>query len=816
MSFIIEHLNAMGAQALAVAWPMLWQTSLLIVLMLAIDRLVLRKLRPGMRYVLWLAVLVKLVLPPSLALPTSVAWWVRPQARAQRPASNVHTAVTYSPVTEPGVLKPAFMPEPLPPALSLAGGVLAASAAVSFALFAFVLRRWRQVSRQAAMRAKGNVPGSLADLLEEERCSVGLRRRVKIRLMEGPVSPALFGLLRPVILLPQSLAQRLPEAQLRSVLLHELIHMRRGDVWVNCAQTLLQIVYWWHPLVWVANHRIRQAREEAVDESVMLALRNDRESYAPALLEVARLVLHRPSASLGVIGILESHGSLCQRIEKLTSFHPPRKAGVTLASILYAATLGALALPMGNAPPENSQTDAADVSGERRFVQVVRQQEGKQRVVKASPARQRVTTKLQELRLERVEFRSVPLGEIVKTLADEAKRLDPEKEGVSFVIRQANPSTEQSELLDPARAIVRIVPHLTDVRLLDVLDAIVKVADKPIKYSVEDSGVAFSSREFVPPLYTRMFKVDPSTFEAGLRSTTGLTESADPQAVQAALKDLLSSLDVDFFPPKSIFWNDREGTLMVRATLQDLDKVETAIQVLSVSQPQLNIKAQFIELPEKEAAKFWGKYYSRKITPGNPWTAELTSAEARQQLDTWRSTAELVMLSQPSITTLSGRQAEVQVVELQSVVAYTNFVPGQPLAPQTNTVPFGPVLRILPIVSGESLHIALTGEASVTEFLGYSEPPGKWDTYKDHQGDAVVAPRPAPLPVPNFRIRKLPFTCTVKDGRTLVLGYAVDETGKPAEKPGLDKKRLMVFVTPTVTDPAGNRVHTDEEVERAR
>ena len=152
------------------------------------------------------------------------------------------------------------------------------------------------------------------------------------RLTDHPQSPAVCGLFRPVILLPRSLAEHLPPAQLRAVLLHELFHLRRGDVWVNCAQALLQIVYWWHPLLWLANARIRRVREEAVDDAVMLALNEDAETYAPTLLEVAKLALHRPLASLGLVGILESRSSLRQRIERLMDFHPPRKAGLTLGS----------------------------------------------------------------------------------------------------------------------------------------------------------------------------------------------------------------------------------------------------------------------------------------------------------------------------------------------------------------------------------------------------------------------------------------------------------------------------------------------------
>src|SRR5215831_6898579 len=59
------------------AWPMLWQSALLIAVLFGLDLLLSRKVRPTIRYALWTVVLIKLVLPPSLALPTGPTWWVR-------------------------------------------------------------------------------------------------------------------------------------------------------------------------------------------------------------------------------------------------------------------------------------------------------------------------------------------------------------------------------------------------------------------------------------------------------------------------------------------------------------------------------------------------------------------------------------------------------------------------------------------------------------------------------------------------------------------------------------------------------------------
>src|SRR2546427_1531161 len=94
MNSLVQTLNFWGAQALGFASSMLWQSSLLIALLFLLDLVLLRKVRAAVRYGLWLVVLFKLMLPPSLALPTGAVWWLRSssvplEARPQRQFSFV-------------------------------------------------------------------------------------------------------------------------------------------------------------------------------------------------------------------------------------------------------------------------------------------------------------------------------------------------------------------------------------------------------------------------------------------------------------------------------------------------------------------------------------------------------------------------------------------------------------------------------------------------------------------------------------------------------------------------------------------------------
>ena len=362
MNAFIESSNQWGTIFTNVGWPMLWQSSLLIAALFTIDILFRRKIRASIRYALWLVVLVKLCLPPALALPTGPAWWLFPSKAADRTRPVTKYVVTYDTTAANEAVQqtvPTFVPRPTK--LDAAGWTLLGCGLVSVGLLLWLAFRWWQISRNVSC---ATASAEQSGLLEEIQSRAGLRLPLRLKLVDGQMSPAVCGLLRPVILLPRVLAEQLSAEQLRAVLLHEAFHLRRKDVWVNCAQALLQIVYWWHPLLWLANARIRRLREEAVDDAVMLALRDKAESYAPTLLAVAKLAFSRPLMSLGLVGIMESRSALRKRIERLVNFTAPRKAGLTFLSLCGIFIFSAVALPMGPAPvsaPESFPGDAASV-----------------------------------------------------------------------------------------------------------------------------------------------------------------------------------------------------------------------------------------------------------------------------------------------------------------------------------------------------------------------------------------------------------------------------------------------------------------------
>ncbi len=79
-------------------------------------------------------------------------------------------------------------------------------------------------------------------------------------------SPMTFGILRPTIAVPEGFADAYTQNQVHWILLHELAHIKRGDVLVSSLQKILHIVFFFHPVVWFTNFIINQLREYACDD----------------------------------------------------------------------------------------------------------------------------------------------------------------------------------------------------------------------------------------------------------------------------------------------------------------------------------------------------------------------------------------------------------------------------------------------------------------------------------------------------------------------------------------------------------------------
>jgi general secretion pathway protein D len=646
-------------------------------------------------------------------------------------------------------------------------------------------------------------------------------------------------------------------------------------------------------------------------------------------------------------------------------------------------------------------------------------------LINTSANRQGIMSKLDRIRLDTVSYDALPLSEVIRNLSDEVKRRDPSKRGINFLINP-NPETVSmtpvttvvgggfpggaaftppppvvptidpttglpiapaapvEEAVDINAVAIKINPPLSDVRLADVLEAIVTVADHPIKYSLTDYAVIFSLKgPETPQLHMRTFKVDPNTFIQGLESVggldfesfvsqggqggggggrgggggggggrggggqsgesggamtiprvvvsggtlggqgggqggqgggqsgsglTGVTRTNLTAAYSQAVITYFAAVGVDLSPQsgKNVFFNDREGTLLVRATSQELDIIEAAVQTLNIAPPQVNVKTKFVEVTQNDTKALGFDWYlgnflmgggamgmqggtapsysdgSGGVFPGSipggtaipeaasdslltsglrntvnapsvaTFTGILTDPQFRVVLRALEQRDGADLLNQGEVTTLSGRQAQIQVVDLRYIVTESSVDTGgggggavggavgttvstpisQQIVPLATPIPLGPTLDVIPYVSADGYTIQMTLIPTIVEFIGYDDP-GPFLIQAQAVGGAGGAsvPLTSVLPLPHFRVRQITSSVIVWDGQTIVLGGLISDNITRVkdkipvlgdlpllgrffrnESSQTQKKNLVIFVTPTIIDPAGNRLHTDEEL----
>ncbi len=343
---------------------MAWTVAVLVVVLWLITT-VLKRRSASLLYVLWLLVLVRLVLPPEFAFPTGWGWWFR----SDRAAASTQGLPTAPPEELRGDASsgvPSAPPTIQPESPSLAS--VPFGLVLMIAWLGIVAARCGMLLTAAIQvhvwvtRAQPIFDPDLRELLDESRLRVGVRRNVDLRDSEACSTPLVVGIWRPVLLLPSAVLDRLNLEQLRSVLIHELHHVKRWDGLVNLLQGVLGAIYFFHPAVWWANRRIRQLREDACDERTVAVLDGNRKPYGEAIFRVAEILGY--SAPPLTLGVLDSTSPLTQRLRRILDPRLPTDNGRPWQSALILVIAVAVLLPAGARP----SALVADANSERRIV----------------------------------------------------------------------------------------------------------------------------------------------------------------------------------------------------------------------------------------------------------------------------------------------------------------------------------------------------------------------------------------------------------------------------------------------------------------
>ncbi|MDQ6664169.1 MAG: M56 and DUF3738 domain-containing protein [Acidobacteriota bacterium] len=276
----------------------------------------LRRNRAATRFCIWLAASIKFLVPFSFLVGLGQSVDLPQAARAAAPLASTMTQLTIS--SPPIFSSPG--PHPLPTAAILLSVWLIGA-------FVILLRwaiQWNVVRRSVAAATTLNI-------------SAPIPVRSTPHLME----PGVFGIVRPVLLLPAGITDRLSPDQLAAILAHELCHVRRHDNLTAAIHMFIQAAFWFHPLVWWIGARLVEERERACDEEV-LRLGNQPAAYAEGILNVCKFCLESPMPCVaGVTG-----ADLKKRIEAIMTQRLSNQLTASRKLLLAAAGFIAVAIPV--------------------------------------------------------------------------------------------------------------------------------------------------------------------------------------------------------------------------------------------------------------------------------------------------------------------------------------------------------------------------------------------------------------------------------------------------------------------------------------
>jgi len=226
-----------------------------------------------------------------------------------------------------------------------------------------MLARFSVAAMVTAARLRGLAlcrDGRALAVLEE--CKVVMRVRSPLRVLEtsAVATPALAGLWRPRLLLPEGMTNSLPPRELRFVFLHELAHLKRWDLPVNWLGGLLGALHWFNPVLWLAFARLRADRELACDAMVLQRTGHGQaREYGRAIVGLLERISGR-DALPGVVRVVEDHKEIRRRIAMIASFRRPSR-GWTVLGITLLCVLGVVALTNARAGSD-ATTQAAEAA----------------------------------------------------------------------------------------------------------------------------------------------------------------------------------------------------------------------------------------------------------------------------------------------------------------------------------------------------------------------------------------------------------------------------------------------------------------------
>ena len=227
-----------------------------------------------------------------------------------------------------------------------------------FGAILFLFRLFAQLTEVRNLR-KNSQPFEnleIQTLTDRLVTTLGIRRKIEIRITERAHSPVTFGIMTPVILLPAALIFQLSPAHLQAVIAHELAHVKRNDYLSNLLLSTLEVLFFFHPCYWWMSQTVKELRENAADELALKAGISSTD-LANALAEVLQFASqHPPELSLAAG---KKRNPTLLRIKRMLGYPTENYPQTPLISIPMVFTLLLCAGLVASAPQDPASMRAS-------------------------------------------------------------------------------------------------------------------------------------------------------------------------------------------------------------------------------------------------------------------------------------------------------------------------------------------------------------------------------------------------------------------------------------------------------------------------
>ncbi len=307
---------------------------------------------PVWKYAMWGLMVVALIIPfrpqSNVAVITNIPLYI-PRENTAITEEIPQTYAVFNEETNESTMVTDFNVEGV-----VVAGVWMVGMSVMGAIF---LRS--KLSLMRKIKAGGEVWQS--EIITKCKRKIGYDGKVRVYIQNNVNSPAVIGAFRPKILIP-SYVTTMSEEKIEHILLHELAHCKRGDMFANALLVVLRVVYWFNPIVWVMFKYIREDME-LLNDVFVLRFVSDQKEYSRSLVEVLGLC-QNISVIHGALCMTEGAKGVKRRIVmiKMQEKFLKYKVAICVSSLVVILALGVFFLTQGEQSEGISWAQTLNVS----------------------------------------------------------------------------------------------------------------------------------------------------------------------------------------------------------------------------------------------------------------------------------------------------------------------------------------------------------------------------------------------------------------------------------------------------------------------